>query len=323
MTSGRPVVPGVRPQSCGPSGRRPALARPVTAPPRPARHGRSAWAGWAALVLAVAAWGGVGCGPSEPEVAVAIPDAVYVGSAACGSCHAEIAETYAGHAKSESMRRWTPARRVEPVVGDPRRRPRHRLRVPRAGGRRPTRPGRTPARRRRRRGGPARPPDGLDRRERDARADLLRRPRRPPRPTPAHVVHRGRGGRGRGGPRAGGAVGPQPGLRDVEPTVRADDARAVPVLPQRGPRAGPGRRGRLRVAPRGHRVRAVPRAGLGPRRCLPAAYAAPPTPPRRSSTSARSRSTSASTCASRATSTGRSTCTARGSRRSRTGRAAR
>ena len=100
------------------SGRRPAPARPVTAPPRPAPSSRPTWAGWGALVV-VALWGGVGCGPSEPEVAVAIPDAVYVGSAACGSCHAEIAETYGGHAKSESMRRWTSARRVEPSLETP------------------------------------------------------------------------------------------------------------------------------------------------------------------------------------------------------------
>ena len=71
------------------------------------------------IALCAAVWGGAGCGSPEPEVAVAIPDAVYVGSAACGSCHAEIAETYAGHAKAESMQRWTPARRVEPLLESP------------------------------------------------------------------------------------------------------------------------------------------------------------------------------------------------------------
>ena len=47
---------------------------------------------------------------------MAIPDAAYVGSASCGSCHADVADAYGGHAKSASMGRWTPAVRVEPLL---------------------------------------------------------------------------------------------------------------------------------------------------------------------------------------------------------------
>ena len=71
------------------------------------------------LALLVALAGGAGCAPSEPEVAVAIPAAAYVGAAACGSCHAEIAAAYEGHGGTASMARWTPARRVEPALDTP------------------------------------------------------------------------------------------------------------------------------------------------------------------------------------------------------------
>ena len=85
-------------------------------PPRPARR----WwggAGWA-VVAGVVLLGGVGCRPGASGADVAVPDAEYVGAAACGSCHADVVATYAGHAKAESMRRWLPARRVEPLLQD-------------------------------------------------------------------------------------------------------------------------------------------------------------------------------------------------------------
>ncbi|MDT7856910.1 tetratricopeptide repeat protein [Rubrivirga sp. S365] len=50
---------------------------------------------------------------------VAIPDAEYVGAAACGSCHADVAAAYEGHGGTASMQRWTPARRTEPVLETP------------------------------------------------------------------------------------------------------------------------------------------------------------------------------------------------------------
>jgi hypothetical protein len=74
------------------------------------RAARSLCVALAAAVLAA-------CGPAEGEVA--IPDAAFVGSAACGSCHADQAAAYGAHAKTESMVRLAAGESNVPLLDAP------------------------------------------------------------------------------------------------------------------------------------------------------------------------------------------------------------
>ena len=72
----------------------------------------------AVVVVGLLAAGLAACGPAG-EAGVAVPDAAYVGSAACGSCHADVAAVYATHAKAGSMARLVAGAENVPLLENP------------------------------------------------------------------------------------------------------------------------------------------------------------------------------------------------------------